>query len=244
VLSTLFHGAIILALVLPTLLARTLIVDEQQGAGGAGPAGGGGGGNRGTGGRMDPERLRYVQLQQAAPPPAAKVVPTPAPVIPPPKAPEPEAVVPTPTPTPETPAAPMAPNIATDGTGGGSGTDGTGGNGPGRGGGIGTGEGTGRGSGTGPGTGGGGDEIYPPTITNMPIMPLPVPNRIRPYRMVASFDVDERGNARLLGFNPSRDAGYNRKLREMLGEVRFRPATRPDGTPVRDTAIFITEAPR
>ena len=98
---TLFHGAIILALVLPTLLARTLIADEtQRGAGGAGPAGGGGGGNRGTGGRMDPERLRYVQLQQSAPPPPAKVAPTPAPVIPPPKAPEPEAVVPTPTPTP------------------------------------------------------------------------------------------------------------------------------------------------
>ena len=81
--------------------------------------------------------------------------------------------------------------------------------------------------------------------TNIPILPLPVPNRIRPYRMVAQFDVDERGNARLLGFNPSKDAGYNRKLREMLSEVRFRPAVRAsDGTPVRDTAYLIAEAPR
>jgi protein TonB len=248
-MSALFHGAIILALVLPSLLARTLIADEtQEGAGGAGPAGGGGGGMRGTGGRMDTERLRYVQLEQApAPAPAPPKVaptPTPTPIPPPPKAPEPEPVVPTPTPPAETAAEPPAPTIATAGSGGGTGADGTGGNGPGRGGGIGTGEGTGRGSGNGPGTGGGHGLIYPPTVTNMPILPLPVPNRVRPYRLVAQFEVDERGNARLLGFNPSRDSGYNRKLREMLGEIRFRPATRADGTPVRDTTLWIAEAPR
>jgi protein TonB len=246
-MSALFHGAIILALVLPSLLARTLIADEtQEGAGGAGPAGGGGGGMRGTGGRMNPERLRYVQLQQAPAAVPQKVAPTPTPIPPPPKPPEPEPVVPTPTPTPpaETAAQPPAPNIATAGTGGGTGNDGTGGNGPGRGGGIGSGEGTGRGSGNGPGTGGGDGLIYPPTVTNMPILPLPVPNRVRPYRLVAQFEVDERGNARLLGFNPSRDSGYNRKLREMLGEIRFRPATRADGTPVRDTTLWIAEAPR
>jgi protein TonB len=243
VLSSLFHGAIILALVLPTLLARALITEEQQGAGGAGPAGGGGGGMRGSGGRMDPERLRFINLvPPAAAPTPPRVSPTPIPVLPPPKAPEPDPV--TPTPVPEAAAPVAAPNIATEGTGGGTGSDGTGGNGPGRGGGVGSGEGTGRGSGTGPGTGGGGDLIYPPTVTNLPILPLPVPNRVRPYKMVAQFEVDERGNARLLGFNPSRDSGYNRKIREMLAEVRFRPATRADGTPVRDTTYITAEAPR
>ena len=134
--------------------------------------------------------------------------------------------------------------IPTSGVGGGSGTDGTGGTGPGRGGGVGSGVGTGRGSGDGPGTGGGGLDIFPPTVTNLAILPIPVPNRVRPYKLVASFEVDERGNARLISFNPSRDSGYNRKIREMLSEVRFRPATRADGTPVRDTAFITAEAPR
>jgi hypothetical protein len=108
---------------------------------------------------------------------------------------------------------------------------------------VGSGIGTGRGSGVGAGTGGGNDQIFPPTVTNLAILPIPVPNRVRPYRMVAQFEVDERGNATLIGFNPSRDRGYNAKIREMLSEVRFRPATRADGTPVRDTATITAEAP-
>ncbi len=55
------------------------------------------------------------------------------------------------------------------------------------------------------------------------------------YTLIAWFDVDEKGNATLLGFNPSRDNGYNKKLRDVLLSLRFRPGTRPDGTPVRDT---------
>jgi hypothetical protein len=108
---------------------------------------------------------------------------------------------------------------------------------------VGSGIGTGRGSGIGPGTGGGDGTIFPPTVTNLAILPIPVPARVRPYRLVAQFDVDERGNARLIGFNPSRDRAYNNKIREMLAEVRFRPATRADGTPVRDTAVITAEAP-
>jgi hypothetical protein len=78
----------------------------------------------------------------------------------------------------------------------------------------------------------------------MPIMPIPVPRGVRPYSMVAAFEVDERGNARLLSFNRSRDSGYNRKLSEMLAEVRFSPAIRrADGTPVRDTAFIRATAP-
>lgn len=108
---------------------------------------------------------------------------------------------------------------------------------------MGTGIGTGVGSATGAGTGGGGEEIFPPTVTNLAILPIPVPSRVRPYRLVAHFEVDERGNARLISFNPSRDRGYNRKIREMLAEVRFRPATRADGTAVKDTAVITAEAP-
>lgn len=107
--------------------------------------------------------------------------------------------------------------------------------GPGSGGGVGSGIGTGRGSGVGPGTGGGPGDIIPPTPTQFFLPPLPAPDRIKPYHLVAWFDVDERGSAKLLRFNPSRDAAYNRRLRDILMTLRFRPAVRPDGTPVRDT---------
>ena len=124
------------------------------------------------------------------------------------------------------------------------------GNGPGTGniflrglGGVGSGNGTGKGSGNGPGTGGGNAEIFPPTVVALTILPIPVPSKVRPYTLVALFDVDTLGNATLLTFNPSRDGGYNKRIREMLSEIRFRPATRADGRPVRDTAQISAVAP-
>jgi len=36
---------------------------------------------------------------------------------------------------------------------------------------------------------------------------------------------------------------YNRKIKQMLDEVRFKPAVRPDGTTVRDTAFVTAEVP-
>ena len=108
---------------------------------------------------------------------------------------------------------------------------------------MGSGIGTGRGSGIGPGTGGGSGKIYPPTPTNLVILPIPVPSKVRPYKLIAYFDVDEKGNTTLLSFNPSKDASYNKKIREMLLEFRFRPAVRADGTPVRDTTWITAEAP-
>jgi len=241
IVSSLLHALIILSLVLPPLIARQLTAPENQGAGGAGPAGGGGGGTRGSGGELRPERVRFLHFSAppaAAPPPPAV---TTQPVITPPPPPEPKPEAPLAAPAAEQASA--APTVATPGTGGGTGNDGSGGSGPGSGGGVGSGVGTGRGSGTGPGTGGGGNEIFPPTVTNLAILPIPVPSRVRPYKLVAQFEVDERGNARLLAFNPSRDSGYNRKIREMLSEVRFRPATRADGTAVKDTAYITAEAP-
>ncbi len=245
IVSALLHAAIIIALFLPPIIATTLEVDDSPSAG-IGPAGGGGGGTGGTGGEdPTPERLKYlhvapIPVQQAVIPPITP------PVIPPPKPPEqvkqPDPVPPQPQPQATEPT-PTGPTIPTAGAGGGSGHDGSGGNGPGSGGGVGSGVGTGRGSGTGPGTGGNGGEIFPATLTQLALLPIPIPQKVKPYRMVAVFEVDERGNARLLAFNPSRDSGYNRKIREMLGEIRFRPATRADGTPVRDTVEVKAEAP-
>jgi hypothetical protein len=173
-------------------------------------------------------------------------------VVPPPKVeppkPEPKPIVeptpPAPQPVAKTDSAATPAVSATPGTGGGSGNDGTAGSGPVSGGGVGSGVGTGRGSGNGPGTGGGDAVIYPPTVIALPILPLPVPSKVRPYTMSAFFEVDTLGNAKLIGFNLSKDDGYNRRVREMLMEIRFRPAVRAvDGRPVRDTAKITAIAP-
>jgi hypothetical protein len=167
-------------------------------------------------------------------------------VVPKVEPPKPKPLEPVP-PTPELkPAAPATANTDPSkvaGVGGGSGNDGTAGSGPGTGGGVGSGNGTGRGSGNGPGTGGGNAEIFPPTVVALTILPIPVPSKVRPYTLVAYFDVDTLGNATLLSFNPSKDGGYNKRIREMLSEIRFRPAVRADGRPVRDTAQISAIAP-
>jgi periplasmic protein TonB len=230
VASVVLH-ALILLLVLAPIFAQDVVNELlEQGAGGPGPAGGGGGGRGGTGGETAQERLQYIQ------------------VAPPPPAPTPAAEVPPIVPPPKEEVAPIAPKIdiktdvpttdkidlaLTAGIGGGTGRDGSSGTGPGSGGGVGSGVGTGRGSSVGPGTGGGEGTIYPPTPIQVFIPPMPAPERIKPYTLVAMFEVDERGNVISVKFNPSRDGNYNRRLKEVLNEVRFRPATRWDGTPVR-----------
>lgn len=235
VTSLVLHALIFFLIAGPVWMHDALSA-VREGAGGPGPAGGGGGGNRGTGGLIQ-ERVRFVQV--APPAPVAKVeVPVVKPIVPPPPQPKPE-------PTPPPAVAPQAEAkdaSLVSGVGGGSGTDGSAGSGPGSGGGVGSGVGTGRGSGLGPGTGGGTGKVYPPTPTNLVILPIPVPAKVKPYTLVAYFDVDERGNTTLISFTPSKDASYNRKVREMLLEFRFRPAVRADGTPVRDTTWITAEA--
>ncbi|MBM3906956.1 MAG: hypothetical protein FJ363_02645 [Gemmatimonadetes bacterium] len=235
--SVLLH-ALILFLVAGPVFVHDALVAQREGAGGPGPAGGGGGGNRGTGGVVR-ETVRFMRV--APPPPAKTEAPVVKPIVPPPPQPKPE---PTPAPVAPAPTQPDAKDASlVAGVGGGTGNDGSAGSGPGSGGGVGSGIGTGRGSGVGPGTGGGTGKVYPPTPTNLVILPIPVPAKVRPYKLVAFFDVDERGNTTLLSFNPSKDASYNRKIREMLLEFRFRPAVRADGTPVRDTTWISAEAP-
>lgn len=231
------HLIVAFLLVAPMALQQTTIVPIEQGAGGPGPAGGGGGGTRGTGG--DPERLRFVAVRAAPPPPVPDALAVPAPVPPPVPQPEPERV-----PEPVTPVVPpLQTAVATSdrasvpapvpGVGGGTGNDGTAGSGPGSGGGVGSGVGTGRGSGTGPGTGGGTQANYPPTPTEMFLPPLPAPANVRGFRLIAEFDVDSTGRVLDFKFTETRNGGYNRQLRDVLRSIRFRPGTRPDGTPIR-----------
>jgi hypothetical protein len=152
-------------------------------------------------------------------------VPKPIPAVTPPPPP-----VEQPAPAPEL----KLPQVAvTAGSGGGTGADIAGGSGPGSGGGIGSGVGTGRGSAVGPGTGGGGQANYPPEPIEMFIPPFPVPESARGFRLIAEFDVDEKGKVLSMNFTETRDRGYNRRLTETLRSFRFRPGTTPQGTPIR-----------
>ncbi len=239
IMSLLLHLLIVMLLLFPFFGAE--IIADMRGAGNAGPAGGGGGGRGGTGGgRIVQERVQYV-----VPPPPPPVVPQPEripppEVIKPPEVKPPEVPPPEPTPVPpvevpetrvELPPADAA--SRTTGSGGGSGNDGSAGSGPGSGGGTGSGIGTGRGSGVGAGTGGGTGTIYPPTPAELFIPPIPVPDRVKGRTITIVFDVDSSGKVIDFEFTPTRDAAYNRKLREILAATRFRPATDADGTPVR-----------
>jgi hypothetical protein len=128
---------------------------------------------------------------------------------------------------------------AVPGVGGGSGRDGSAGSGPGAGGGLGTGIGTGRGSGVGPGTGGGTQANYPPSPTELFIPPLPMPDKVRGFHLVAEYDIDETGKILDFKFTPTRDKDYNKRLDEVLRSFRFRPGSRPDGTPIRMKAQIV-----
>jgi hypothetical protein len=244
-LSFLLHVLVVVLLLTDFSRLHTgVVIERPQGAGGPGPAGGGGGGHRGTGGIQ--ERVRYIKVVEAPPPTPTPVVTTP-PVIPKPQ------VVPPP-PTPVKPVE-MTAEIKADikpaetpkieapapvpGTGGGTGRDGTAGSGPGAGGGYGSGIGTGRGSGIGPGTGGGNQADYPPSPTELFIPPLPMPDRVRGFHLVAEYDVDETGKVVDFKFTPTRDGGYNRRLEEVLKSFKFRPGTKPDGTPIRMKAQIV-----
>ena len=242
--SLLLHALIILLIVMPfTRLHTGMVVERPQGAGGAGPAGGGGGGRNGTGGVK--ERVRYVEI---APPPPAKAAtvpppqPKPLPAITPPTPVKPPEPVPQIAEAPIVKAEPARVPEATapvPGSGGGTGRDGTAGTGPGTGGGVGSGVGTGRGSGIGPGTGGGTQANYPPTPTEMFIPPLPMPDKVRGFHLVAEYDVDSTGKVLGFTFTPTRDGGYNKRLEEVLKSFKFRPGTTPAGLPIRMKAQII-----
>ena len=234
IVSVLVHAVIIALLLMPIVLAHTVITRLEQGAGGAGATGGGGGGQGGVTGTR--ESLRFVRVApepvptpSTLPPIATPVVPTIAspvplvtpPVQPPAKAPE-VTVVPAPVTT-----------VASTGAGAGTGRDGTTGNGPGTGGGVGSGTGLGRGTGVGPGTGGGLHANYAPQPIEFFLPPWPPPKSVKGFSFIAEFDVDSTGHVLDVKFTETRDGDYNRRLASVLRSMRFRPGTRPDGTPLR-----------
>jgi hypothetical protein len=245
IVSVLLHVLFVLALLAPAIAAHRTLLEAASGTGGPGPAGGGGGGTGGTGGRPVEERLQYIDIAPDAIPAAIPEITTPLPepvVVPPPEpvvTPPPPPTVTPPAETPPATAASSAPSVI-PGTGGGSGNDGTAGMGPGTGGGVGSGIGTGRGAGVGPGTGGGNGSTDVPMATQVLLPPSNAPDRIKPYIIVALFDVDEKGRVLKFEFNESKDREYNKKVRAMLAEVRFRPAA-PNGVPIRATARLVFE---
>ena len=90
------------------------------------------------------------------------------------------------------------------------------------------------GSAAGPGTGGDGEGgIFLPTPTETILPPFDAPGSVRGQEIVVTFDIDERGRIVSVTFPPTRDGGYNRKLREVLNSFRFKPGTLPDGRPIR-----------
>jgi periplasmic protein TonB len=233
--SVAVHVAILLAIMAPAI-GVSILVPEVVGAGGEGPAGGGGGGRRGSGGSPDrvEERLQYI-----APPSAPAPTPTPVPQVTPPVLPpiEPEKKKEEPV-TPSLEIKIDAPKTSLDmsvtaGVGGGTGNDGSGGTGPGSGGGVGSGVGTGRGSANGPGTGGGPGTNFAPHPDFLLIPPMPVPNKVKGKKITVLFTVDERGRVQKVELaNSSGDGDYDRRIKEVCSQFRFRPATRWDGTPI------------
>lgn len=202
-----------------------------------GPAGGGGGG--GGGGEM----VTYVEI---APAPAAETAEEALVVVEPePTEPEPEPE-PVPEPRPQPPATPAAPAPsvapatgtagagAEAGSGGGRGAGqgpGTGpGVGPGSGGGTGGGTGGGVGSGTGPGTGEG--RIQPPVPEVLLLPPPKPPKAVRGSTLVLRVSIDARGEVRDVEFRSTGDRRYDRELRRVAMDWRFRPARDPANRPV------------
>lgn len=233
--SVFLHALILGLLLIP--FARPEVFDLVTGTGGAGPAGGGGGGGGGANAKQ--ERLEFVRMQAPAQPkpevvkPPAVVPPVVPPVVKPPEPQKPPVEV-----TPPTEVHPPPVDATSLSTGGGSGAGaGAGGGvgsgtGPGSGTGSGSGVGSGKGSGVGSGTGGGTGNAYPPTPTELFLPPLPVPSKAR-GTIVVTFDVDSTGKVIDLFFEPTKDGKYNRKLREALAAIRFRPAVNAQGIPIR-----------
>jgi hypothetical protein len=58
------------------------------------------------------------------------------------------------------------------------------------------------------------------------IPPLPIPESIWGRRLEATFEVDEKGNAKLIDVTQLPDAAYNKRLGEALRSLHFRPGTK------------------
>jgi hypothetical protein len=62
---------------------------------------------------------------------------------------------------------------------------------------------------------------------------MPPPSSVRGQRFTAEFDVDSTGRVLTFDFTPTRDGDYNKRIAQVLRAMKFRPGTRPDGSPLR-----------
>ena len=134
IVSVLVHAVIIALLLMPIVLAHTVITRLEQGAGGAGATGGGGGGQGGVTGTR--ESLRFVRVAPEPVPTPSTLPPIPTPVVPTIAPPVPLVTPPVqpPAKAPEVTVVPApVTTVASTGAGAGTGRDGTTGNGPGTG---------------------------------------------------------------------------------------------------------------
>jgi TonB family protein len=58
---------------------------------------------------------------------------------------------------------------------------------------------------------------------------------VRGRAVAVTFTVNERGEITQLDFASTGDRGYDKRFREALRQVRFRPAVGPDGQPIAAT---------
>lgn len=71
-------------------------------------------------------------------------------------------------------------------------------------------------------------------VKQLVVLPMPLPDSLKPLTMEACFDVASNGDAKLLTVTRTKDYEYNRKIEASLRGYGFTPATR-NGVAVRDT---------
>jgi hypothetical protein len=62
--------------------------------------------------------------------------------------------------------------------------------------------------------------------------PMPIPNKAKGLITVV-FDIDSTGKVIDFEFTPTKDGGYNRKLKELFAGFQFRPGVNGLGQAVR-----------
>jgi len=56
---------------------------------------------------------------------------------------------------------------------------------------------------------------------------------VKGQHFIAEFDVDSTGRVLNFDFTRTRDGEYNKRIAEILRQMRFKPGVRPNGSPVR-----------
>jgi hypothetical protein len=69
--------------------------------------------------------------------------------------------------------------------------------------------------------------------------PMPSPAKVKGLELAIEFDVDSTGKVLDFKFEPTRDGGYNKRLREIFMNARFRPGVNSaTGMPVRAKVVI------